>query len=171
MSTSSLDIEQFMFKLAMKSNACTTMVKSIDGNPLTHLWHTLSTSRLFVYSFPKYFKLARIIMVQVISSIKNEQCFISLAFYNFKLCNQLTTNLELVVKMFSQKFYILQNFPYVQAFKQWWAKRLQYGVGVLGFHFNSLFMQKLEVGTILGFWQPCKLQFAKVCWFFLYGSW
>jgi hypothetical protein len=31
--SSSLDIEQFMFKLNMKSNACATMVKLIDVNP------------------------------------------------------------------------------------------------------------------------------------------
>ncbi len=117
MSTSSLDIEQYMFKLAMKSNVCTAMAKLIDVNPLTHLWHTFSTSKLFVYSFPKYFKLVEITMVQVISNIKDEQCFISLASYNFKLCNQLTTNLGLVLRMFSQKFYTLQNFPYVEAFK------------------------------------------------------
>jgi hypothetical protein len=36
----------------------------------------------------------------------------------------------------------------------------------LRLHFNNLLMQKLEVGTILVFWQPCMLQFAKVCWFF-----
>jgi hypothetical protein len=30
--------------------------------------------------------------------------------------------------------------------------------GKLGYQFNSLLMQKLEVGTILGFWQHCKLQ-------------
>ncbi len=129
MSTSSFDIEQSMLKLAMKSNACIAMVKPINMNPLMHLWHTLLTSRLFVYSFLKYFKLAEITMVQIISNINDEQCFISLAFYNFKLCNQLTTNLGLVVKMFSHKFYILQNFPYVEAFKQWWVKRPQYGVG------------------------------------------
>ncbi len=66
MSTSPLDIEQFMFKLAKNSSACTAMVTPIDVNPLTHLWHTLSTSKLFVYSFLKYFKLVEIVMVQVI---------------------------------------------------------------------------------------------------------
>jgi hypothetical protein len=31
--SSSFDIKQFMFKLAMKSNACAIMVKLIDVNP------------------------------------------------------------------------------------------------------------------------------------------
>jgi hypothetical protein len=30
--------------------------------------------------------------------------------------------------------------------------------GSLGSQFSSLLMQKLEVGPILGFWQPCNLQ-------------
>jgi hypothetical protein len=67
--TSSLDIKQFMFKLAMKSNACATMVKLIDVNLLTCLWCTLSTSKLLACSFPKYFKLAKIVMVQVLDNV------------------------------------------------------------------------------------------------------
>jgi hypothetical protein len=103
MLTSSFDIEQFMFKLAMNSNAYIAMVKPIDVKPLTHLWHTLSTSRLFAYSFLEYFKLVEIAMVQVIGSVEDEQCFISLTFGKSKLHNRL----GLVVRMFSQKFYTL----------------------------------------------------------------
>jgi hypothetical protein len=33
----SLDIQQYMFKLAMKSNAYVTMAKLLDVNPLTHI--------------------------------------------------------------------------------------------------------------------------------------
>jgi hypothetical protein len=39
LSTNSFDIQQFMFKLAMKLDACATMVKPLDVNgPLTCLW-------------------------------------------------------------------------------------------------------------------------------------
>jgi hypothetical protein len=31
----SFDIQQYMFELAMKSNACATMAKPFDVNPLT----------------------------------------------------------------------------------------------------------------------------------------
>ncbi len=72
MSTSSLDIEQSMFKLAMKSNACTAMAKPIDVNPLTHLWHTLSTLKLFAFFFLECFKLAKIAMVQIIGNVEDE---------------------------------------------------------------------------------------------------
>ncbi len=102
LSTSSFNIEQFMFKLTMISNACVEMAKLIDMNLLTHLWRIFSASKLVVCSFPKYFKLAKI-----------------------------------------------------------WC-------GSLSSQFNSLLMQKLELGPILGFWQPCNLQ--RFVGFF-YGSW
>ncbi len=151
MSTSSLNIEQFIFKLAMNSNACTTMAKRINVNPLPHLWHTISTSKLFTYSFLEYFKLVEIAMVQVIGSVKDERCFISLAFGKSKLCNRLRTNLGLVVKMFSKKFYILQNFPHAKAFEQWWIKCPRYGVGA-----QASFQQFIDAK--IGSWTyPCVL--------------
>jgi hypothetical protein len=117
LSATSFDIQQSLFKLAMKSNACVAMAKSLDVNPLTHLWQTFLTSEVFTYSFPKYFKLVEIAMVQVHSNVEDEQCFNSLAFYKSKLRNQLTTNLGLVVKMSSQKFYTLHDFPCAKAYE------------------------------------------------------
>jgi hypothetical protein len=72
LSTSSFNIEQFMFKLTMTSNACVVMAKLIDMNLLTHLWRIFSTSKLGVCSFPKYIKLAKIAMVQVLGSREDE---------------------------------------------------------------------------------------------------
>jgi hypothetical protein len=80
-------------------------------------------------SFSKYFKLAKIAMVQVLGNVEDEQCFSSLEFYKSTLHNQLTTNLGLVIKVFYQKFYTLHNVPYVGAYEQWHAKCLCYGVG------------------------------------------
>jgi hypothetical protein len=120
--TTSLGIQQSMFKLAMKSNACVTMAKPVDVNPLTWLWHTLSTSRLHACAFPKYFKLVKIAMVQMFGNVKNEQCFNSIAFCKSKFCNSFTTNLGLVVRMFSHKFYTLHNFSYAFAYEQWCAE-------------------------------------------------
>ncbi len=36
--TTSLNIQQSLFELAMKSNACVAMAKPFDVYPLTHLW-------------------------------------------------------------------------------------------------------------------------------------
>jgi hypothetical protein len=51
LSIASLDIQQYLFKKTMKSNACVAMVKPFDVNPLTHLWRTFSTSIMLTYSF------------------------------------------------------------------------------------------------------------------------
>jgi len=72
LSTSFFDVEQFMFKLTMISNACVAMAKLIDMNLLTCLWCIFSASKLLVCSFPKYFKLAKIAMVQVLDSMMDE---------------------------------------------------------------------------------------------------
>jgi hypothetical protein len=77
---------------------------------------------MLICFFSEYFKLAKIAMVQVLGSVEDEQCFSSLEFWKSKLCNQLTTNLGLVVKVFSQNFYTLHNFPYAKAYEQWCAK-------------------------------------------------
>ncbi len=90
-----------MFKLTMISNVHAAMVKLIDMNLLTCLWCIFLASKLLVCSFPKYFKLAKIAMVQALGSMDDEQCFSSLAFCKSKLHDQLTMNLGLVVRMFS----------------------------------------------------------------------
>jgi hypothetical protein len=69
---SSLNIEQSMFKLAMKSNACVVIAKPIDVNPLTHLWCIFLASRLLTCSFLEYVKLIEIAMVQVLGNVKDE---------------------------------------------------------------------------------------------------
>ncbi len=56
----SLDIQQFMFKLAMKSNACATMTKLFDVNPLTWFQRTFLASKVFACAFFEYFKLAKL---------------------------------------------------------------------------------------------------------------
>jgi len=67
-------------------------------------------------------------MVQVFGSVEDEWRFNSLAFCKSKLGNRLTTNLGLVVRMFSQKFYTLHNFPYASTYEELCVERPQYGV-------------------------------------------
>jgi len=105
LSVASFDMQQSMFKLVMKSNTCATMVKPLEMNPLTWLWHTLSTFRVLVCAFPEYFKLVEIAMVQMFGSVEDEQCFSYLVICKSKLRNRLVTNLGLVVRMFSQEIY------------------------------------------------------------------
>jgi hypothetical protein len=90
-----------MFKLTMRSNARTCMVPAFDTNPLTKMWHLVTTFRLLVSNFHEYVKLAKLVMVQIIGSMKNERCLLTLAFMKSKPCNKLTTRLPIVVHMFA----------------------------------------------------------------------
>ncbi len=55
------------------------MQKPFDINPLTKLWKTLSSSRILEQKIPNYIRLIELV-VQVIGSIKDEQCFSTLTF-------------------------------------------------------------------------------------------
>jgi len=60
LSATSIDIQQSMFKLTMKSNVCAIMVKSLNVNLLTQLQCTFLASRVFAFAFFEYFKLAKL---------------------------------------------------------------------------------------------------------------
>jgi hypothetical protein len=66
--------------------------------------------------------------VQVIGSMEDERCFSTLTFMKAKLQNRVTTHLELIIWIFSQKFFTLQNFPFGEAIQNWKNNRTQYGV-------------------------------------------
>jgi hypothetical protein len=109
-----LDCQQGMFKLTMKSNAAACMVPLFYTNPLTRMWRLVITSRILVSIFPKYVKLTKLAMVQIINIMEDERCFSTLAFMKSKVHNKLITHLPIVVHMLAQQFYTLENFPYVE---------------------------------------------------------
>ncbi len=47
----------------------------------------------------------------VLGSVENEHTFFTMNFIKSKLHNWLTTNLDLVIYMYEQQFYMMQNFP------------------------------------------------------------
>jgi hypothetical protein len=79
--TTSLDIQQSMYELAIKSNALEVMVKLIDVIAFSSLF---KNQKCF-FMFPKYFKLEKIATIQVLGNVKHEWCFRFLAFYKTKL--------------------------------------------------------------------------------------
>ena len=111
-----LDSQQSLFKLSMKSNAANAMRELVDQNPLTCIWRTISTSKVLSSSFPEYLKLAKVGLVQVIGSVEDERCFSALNFIKNKNCHCLTKNLELSMRIFAQKFWTLEDFPFQEAF-------------------------------------------------------
>jgi hypothetical protein len=76
-------------------------------------------------------KVVEITTVMVLGSVEDERTFINLTFMKNKLCNQLTTHLDLCVHIFTQNFYIVTNFSYdaaIVAWKEVWAGPLKVGV-------------------------------------------
>jgi hypothetical protein len=92
---------------------------SYDINPVTRIWRTISASRVFSHGFPKYLKLAEITLVLVIENVEDERVFSSVYFLKTKLRNSLDPHLGVVVGMYSQNIYALQNFPYNVVFDAW----------------------------------------------------
>jgi D-arabinose 5-phosphate isomerase GutQ len=103
----------------MKLNAAACMAPPFDTNPLTIMWCLVTTSQVLVCNFTYFGKLAEMAMVQIVGSVEDEHCFFTLALMKSKLRNKLTTHLPLVVWMFAQWFYTLQNFLYVKCIEQW----------------------------------------------------
>ncbi len=112
----------------MKNNVKLTMQKSFDINLLTKFWRTFFASQILEQKIFKYIKLVELVVVQVISSIKDEWFFFTFTFMKIKLNNQSTKPLELVILMFSQKVFTMQNFPFGITIQNWKENRTQYGL-------------------------------------------
>ncbi len=59
-------------------------------------------------------KLVELIMVQILDNVKDERCFSTLAFMKSKLRNRFIIHVLIVLHMFAQQFYTLENCPYVE---------------------------------------------------------
>jgi hypothetical protein len=86
----------------------------------------------------EYIKLAKFAIVQEIDFVKDEHCFSTLTFMKTKLQNQLVIHLELVIRMFCQKFFTLQNFPFGAVIQNWKDNSIQYDAKSRGLSFYQL---------------------------------
>jgi hypothetical protein len=61
-----------------------------------------------------FFKIANIVVIDVLRSIADERTFLTLGFMKSKLRNRLGEggHLDICVKLFSQPFFTHGNFPY-----------------------------------------------------------
>lgn len=96
LNANNVDNQQRMFKLTMKSNLVTCMVPPFDINPLTIMWYLTVTSQVLICKFPKYVKLAKLVMVQIVSNLENQKYFFTLGLTKSKLYNKFTTHLPYV---------------------------------------------------------------------------
>jgi hypothetical protein len=95
-------------------------VNPILVNPITRLWRMIHASQLLAHSFLKYLKLVKVAMIMhVFGSIENECCFSLVSFLKNKLHNHLNPHLELLVVMYYQKFFTLENFPCQANYDLW----------------------------------------------------
>jgi hypothetical protein len=85
LSRSGLEMQANIFKINMKSNATTLMEAPFHVNPLTWLWRMLEASRISRHSFPGFFKLVEIIIMQMLGLVEDEQTFSTLSFIKSKL--------------------------------------------------------------------------------------
>lgn len=58
-------------------------------------------------------------LVIVLGSVEDERMFLTFTFVGSKLRNQLNTHLDLIVKMYMQEFFKLDNFPFYITIIQW----------------------------------------------------
>ena len=119
LSGSNLDNQQGLFKVTMKANCHLACASTVQLNPVIHLWRNLSQSRHLQKLISEYFKLAEIGCCLVLGSVEDERCFSTLKFLKSCQRNRLGKHLPLVVRMFGQKYYTLETFPYNDAIGSW----------------------------------------------------
>jgi hypothetical protein len=123
--STSLDFQRSIFVLKMKNNF-KAMVEPRTCNPLTWLWKQLTSSQIVTHKIPKYIKIVEIVVLQIIGLVEDELCFNAFNFMKTKLRNKLMTHLDLVIRMFGQKNYTLENFPYSHAIEKWKTNCMRY---------------------------------------------
>jgi hypothetical protein len=98
-----LNAQQGFFKLTMKSNTFQVMAEVValainkvnpqNVNPFTCFWKVINVFHLLFDTFPKYLKLAKIVMTHVLGYVEDERCFSFVSFLKSKLRNHLNPHL------------------------------------------------------------------------------
>jgi len=73
------------------------------------------------------FRVVELAIVMVFESVEDQRTLSTLIFIKPKLRNQLTTHLDLVVRMYTQDFFTLQSFPLYTAIIEWNEKKYVVG--------------------------------------------
>jgi hypothetical protein len=69
--------------------------------------------------FLEFFKLVKVVVMQMLGSMEDEQTFSTFFFMKSKLRNCLNEHLNNVVGMYSQSFFSLNTLPYDTCFENW----------------------------------------------------
>jgi hypothetical protein len=120
-----LDASTSLFKIIMQNNHAT-----LCWNPHCHVTLSLGYGlelhlvAFYITNFQNILHCPNVVAVMVLGNVEDEHCFSTLSFMKSKLWNQLTTHLDLVVKMFAQDHYILDTFP----FEDWVDNKIRYAI-------------------------------------------
>jgi hypothetical protein len=110
LSRETLDLQSSLFKMTIKTQASKAMEEFKDENLVIKLWRQFATNSLLVVHLSKFMKLVELAIVQIINNIQDERTFSSLTFMKFKFWNQLVGHLNIVIRMFTQDFFIKDSF-------------------------------------------------------------
>ncbi len=91
----------------------------MDYNPCTKISTTLSNNQLLSHGLFGWLKLIKLFVVMVMGNVEEDKCFSNLGLMKNNLKNILTTHLDLVSKMFVQKFFTFDTFPFAIIMNVW----------------------------------------------------
>jgi hypothetical protein len=92
------------------------------------MWGQVIYNAIVSFRLFKYLKLVEMAIGMVLGSVETEHTFSTMNFIKFKFHKWLTTNLDLVVYIYEQQFYMMQIFPlYITTCevkgKKWYGKK------------------------------------------------
>jgi hypothetical protein len=119
LSSTTLDMQTTLFRHMMKEQASKVMKKPIDVSSFTRLWRSVDANSYLRHVLSEWLIVAKIAVVIVLGSVQDERTFGMVSFMKNRLRNRLSTNLGLVVRFKSQRFFSLDTFPYDSAYKSW----------------------------------------------------
>jgi len=105
-----------------------SMLPPCDYNLTTCMWRWMANSQILKLKMFKFFILVELVISMVFGSVEDERTLFTLTFMKSKLTNQLTTNLDLIAKMYVQNFFSLQSFLVYTTIIEWSEKKSCYGL-------------------------------------------
>jgi hypothetical protein len=117
----SLENEACTFNATMLNFSPQVMAsdKIKQENPLTVLWNMIYRSTFLTGSIPEFCKGSKIAVVTVVTSVEDERTFSTLSWMKSKVRNRLNVHLDCTLRLFSQPWYSVSTFPYMDAVDHW----------------------------------------------------
>jgi hypothetical protein len=116
----------FIFKKVAMNNKATMKENSLV-NLIIQLWAKHSYV-IFKHKLLEFIKFAKITCVQVLKFMKDEHCFIVVAFIKNKLKYCFTCYLDMCTWFYAQYFSMIENFPFKKVITLWKDTKVNYCV-------------------------------------------